>query len=178
MPEPPPPGTPPDLKWGVAHKTHAVRLLDQLGTVRDERDEFDPEELAAETVAAKIGMDSEQIAKALVARGARGYRYGICLAAVPAIAEFDLKALAAASGDRKLHLVAVKLLQALTGYIRGGVTVFDGKNNYPVYVDQSIERFERVSVSAGIRGMQILLCPADYLRLTQAQWSALAQSKK
>jgi Cys-tRNA(Pro)/Cys-tRNA(Cys) deacylase len=86
-----------------------------------------------------------------------------------------------ASLDRKLHLVAVsrvKLLQALTGYIRGGVTVFDGKNNYPVYVDQSIERFERVSVSGGIRGMQLLLCPADDLRLTQAQWSALAQSKK
>jgi Cys-tRNA(Pro)/Cys-tRNA(Cys) deacylase len=70
MPEPPPPGTPPDLKWGVAHKTNAVRLLDQLGILYEMKEyEFDPEEPAAETVAAKVGMDSEQIAKALVARG-------------------------------------------------------------------------------------------------------------
>jgi Cys-tRNA(Pro)/Cys-tRNA(Cys) deacylase len=160
----------------VAHKTNAVRLLDQLGIQYELKEyEFDPEELAAEIVAAKIGMGPERVFKTLVARGDR---YGICLAVVPGNSELDLKALAAASGDRKIHLVAVKQLQTLTGYIRGGVTAFGGKNNYPVYVDQSIERFDRISVSAGIRGMQILLAPADYLRVTQAQLSPLAHRKK
>jgi Cys-tRNA(Pro)/Cys-tRNA(Cys) deacylase len=159
----------------VAHKTNAVRLLDQLGIQYELKEyEFDPEELAAEIVATKIGMSSEQVFKTLVARGDR---YGICLAVVPGNAELDLKALAAASGDRKIQLVAVKQLQALTGYIRGGVTAIGGKKDYPVYVDQSIERFDRISVSAGIRGMQILLAPSDYLRLTKAQLSSLAQRK-
>jgi Cys-tRNA(Pro)/Cys-tRNA(Cys) deacylase len=159
----------------VAHKTNAVRLLDQLGVQYELREyEFDPEELAAEIVATKIGMDAEQVFKTLVARGDR---YGICLAVVPGNAELDLKALAAQSGDRKIQLVAVKQLQALTGYIRGGVTAIGGKKDYPVYVDQSIERFDRISVSAGIRGMQILLAPSDYLRLTKAQLSPLAQRK-
>jgi Cys-tRNA(Pro)/Cys-tRNA(Cys) deacylase len=160
----------------VAHKTNAVRLLDQLGIQYELKEyEFDPEELAAEIVAAKIGMSSEQVFKTLVARGDG---CGICLAVVPGNSELDLKALAVASGDRKMHLLAVKQLLALTGYIRGGVTAFGGKNDYPVYVDQSIERCERISVSAGIRGMQILLAPADYLRLTQAQVLPLAQRKK
>jgi Cys-tRNA(Pro)/Cys-tRNA(Cys) deacylase len=97
---------------------------------------------------------------------------------VPASSELDLKALAAVSGDRKIHLVAAKQLQALTGYIRGGVTAFGGKNEYPVYADRSIERFDRISVSAGIRGMQIVLSPADDLRLTQAQVAPLAKRKK
>jgi Cys-tRNA(Pro)/Cys-tRNA(Cys) deacylase len=159
----------------VAHKTNAVRLLDQLGIQYELKEyEFDPEELAAEIVATKIGMSSEQVFKTLVARGDR---YGICLAVVPGNAELDLKALAAASGDRKIQLVAVKQLQALTGYIRGGVTAIGGKRDYPVYADQSIERFDRISVSAGIRGMQILLAPSDYLRLTKAQLSSLAQRK-
>jgi Cys-tRNA(Pro)/Cys-tRNA(Cys) deacylase len=160
----------------VAHKTNAVRLLDQLGIQYELKEyDFDPQELAAEIVAAKIGMNSEQVFKTLVAGGDR---CGICLAVVPASSELDLKALAAASGDRKIHLVAVKQLQALTGYIRGGVTAFGGKNDYPVYADQSIERFDRISVSAGIRGMQIVLSPADYLRLTQAQVAPLAKRKK
>jgi Cys-tRNA(Pro)/Cys-tRNA(Cys) deacylase len=159
----------------VAHKTNAVRLLDQLGIAYELREyEFDPEELAAEIVAAKIGMGSEQVFKTLVARGDR---CGICLAVVPGNTELDLKALAAASGDRKIQLVAVKQLQALTGYIRGGVTAIGGKKDYPVYVHQSIVRFDRISVSAGIRGMQILLAPSDYLRLTKAQLLPLAQRK-
>ena len=160
----------------MTHKTNAVRWLDQLG-IRYELKEYevDPEELAAEIVAAKIGMGPERVFKTLVARGDR---FGICMAVVPANAELDLKALAAASGDRKIQLVAVKQLQALTGYIRGGVTAIGGKKDYPVYVDQSIERFDRISVSAGIRGMQILLAPSDFVRLTKAQLSGLAHRKK
>jgi Cys-tRNA(Pro)/Cys-tRNA(Cys) deacylase len=88
-----------------------------------------------------------------------------------------LKALAAASGDRKIHLVGVKQLHALTGYIGGGVTAIGGKKDYPVYADQAIERFDKISVSAGIRGLQMVLDPADYQRFTKASLSPLARMK-
>jgi Cys-tRNA(Pro)/Cys-tRNA(Cys) deacylase len=159
----------------VAHKTNAVRLLDQLGIPYELREyEVAPDNLAAETVAAKIGMPPEQVFKTLVARGDRN---GICLAVIPGNAELDLKALAVASGDRKIQLVPVKELQSLTGYIRGGVTALAGKKDYPVYVDETIELFETISISAGIRGMQIVLVPADYLKATRGTLAPLAHPK-
>src|SRR5581483_6807541 len=131
----------------MAHKTNAVRLLDQLGIAYELRDyEVDPEDLAAETVAAKIGMPPEQVFKTLVARGDRN---GICMAVIPGNAELDLKALAAASGDRKIQLIPVKELQGLTGYIRGGVTALAGKKDFPVFVDETVEFFDVISISAG-----------------------------
>src|SRR5579864_8693410 len=122
--------------------------------------EVDPDDLAAETVAAKIGLPPEQVFKTLVARGDRN---GICLAVVPANTELDEKALARLTGDRRLDVVALKEVQPLTGYIRGGVTALAGKRDYPVFVDETVELFDVISVSAGIRGLQILLAPADYL---------------
>jgi Cys-tRNA(Pro)/Cys-tRNA(Cys) deacylase len=86
----------------------------------------------------------------------------------------DLKALAAASGDRKIHLVPVMELQKLAGYIRGGVTALAAKKTFPVYADKSIEQFEVISISAGMRGLQILLAPAGYLRATKATLAAAA----
>jgi Cys-tRNA(Pro)/Cys-tRNA(Cys) deacylase len=160
----------------VAHKTNAVRLLDLLAIRYELREyEVDPENLAAETVATKIGLPPEQVFKTLVARGDRN---GICMAVIPGDAELDLKALAVASGDRKVQLVPVKELQELTGYIRGGVTALAAKKDYPVYVDETIELFDTISISAGIRGMQILIAPYDYLKATKANVAAFAQSKK
>jgi Cys-tRNA(Pro)/Cys-tRNA(Cys) deacylase len=159
----------------VAHKTNAVRLLDELAIRYELREyEVDPEDLAAETVAAKIGLPAHQVFKTLVARGDRN---GICLAVIPGDAELDLKALAAASGDRKVQLVPVKELQGLTGYIRGGVTALAAKKDYPVYVDETIELFDAISISAGIRGMQILIAPPDYLKASKANLAAIAQNK-
>jgi len=159
----------------VAHKTNAVRLLDQLKIPYELREyEVDPEDLAAETVAAKIGLPPEQVFKTLVARGDRN---GICMAVIPGDAELDLKALAAASGNRKIQLVPVKELQALTGYIRGGVTALAGKKDYPVFADETIELFDLISISAGIRGMQILISPADYLKATNATIAPLSSPK-
>jgi Cys-tRNA(Pro)/Cys-tRNA(Cys) deacylase len=160
----------------VAHKTNAARLLDQLSISYELREyEVDPEDLAAETVAAKIGLPPEQVFKTLVARGDRN---GICMAVIPGDAELDLKALATASGDRKIQLIPVKELQGLTGYIRGGVTALAAKKDYPVYVDETIELFDTISISAGVRGLQILIAPSDYLRATKARLAALAQTKK
>ncbi len=156
-------------------KTNAARLLDQMGIHYGLREyEVDPDDLAAETVAAKIGLPAEQVFKTLVARGDRN---GICLAVIPGNAELDLKALALASGDRKIQLAPVKELQALTGYVRGGVTALAAKKDYPVYVDETIELFDIISISAGMRGMQILLAPSDYLKACKAKLAPLAHPK-
>jgi Cys-tRNA(Pro)/Cys-tRNA(Cys) deacylase len=159
----------------MAHKTNAVRLLDQMQVGYELREyTIDPEDLAAETVARKIGLSAGQVFKTLVARGDRN---GICMAVIPGNTELDLKSLAQATGDRSLQLVAVKELQALTGYIRGGVTALAAKKPYPVYVDETVEGFDVISVSAGARGMQILLAPSDYVRVTEATVAALTRDK-
>src|SRR3974390_770675 len=160
----------------MAAKTNAVRLLDQLGIHYELREyEVDPNDLAAETVAAKINLPPERVFKTLVARGDRN---GVCMAVVPGDQELNLKALATAAGERKVELVAVKELQGLTGYIRGGLTALAAKRDFPVYVDETIELFDVISISAGTRGLQILLAPADYLRATKATLAELSQPKK
>jgi Cys-tRNA(Pro)/Cys-tRNA(Cys) deacylase len=153
-------------------KTNAARILDSLGIRYELRDyEVDPDDLSAETVAAKIGMPVEQVWKTLVARGDRS---GVCLAVVPAGAQLDLKALAKLTGDRRTDTVPLKEVQPLTGYVRGGVTALGCKRDYPVYADETIELFDRIAVSAGVRGTQILITPADYLRATGATVGAIA----
>jgi Cys-tRNA(Pro)/Cys-tRNA(Cys) deacylase len=161
-------------------KTNAARLLDQMGIGYELRAyEVDPEDLAAETVAAKIGLPAEQVFKTLVARpvGSKDW-HGAVMAVVPGDQELDLKALAAAAGEKKMELVAVKELQALTGYIRGGVTALAAKREYPVFVDETIELFDVVSISAGMRGLQILIAPGDYLRAVKGRVAALGVPKK
>jgi Cys-tRNA(Pro)/Cys-tRNA(Cys) deacylase len=159
----------------VPAKTNAARLLDQLGIAYELREyEVDPNDLAAETVAAKIGLPPQQVFKTLVARGDRA---GVSMAVIPGDQELDLKALATATGERKIQLVPVKELQSLTGYIRGGVTALAAKRDFPVYVEETIELFDMISISAGQRGLQILLAPADYLRATKATLAALSQPK-
>jgi len=156
-------------------KTNAVRLLDGMGIAYQLRDyAVDPEDLAAESVAAKIGMPPEQVFKTLLARGDRN---GLCFAVIPGNCELDLKALASASGDRKIELVPVKELQSLTGYIRGGVTVLGAKKAFPVFADETIEMWDKISVSAGVRGTQIIIAPQDYLRATRAALAEIARSK-
>jgi len=156
-------------------KTNAVRLLESLGIQYELREyKVDPEDLAAETVALKIGMPAEQVFKTLLARGDRN---GLCFAVIPANCELELKALAAAAGDRKVELVPVRELQALTGYIRGGVTVLGAKKAFPVIADETIQLWEKISVSAGVRGTQIILPPEDYLRATNAKMADIARGK-
>jgi Cys-tRNA(Pro)/Cys-tRNA(Cys) deacylase len=156
-------------------KTNAVRLLESLGVEYELREyAVDPEDLAAEAVAAKIGMPAEQVFKTLLARGDRN---GLCFAVIPGNCELDLKALAAASGDRKIEMVPVKDLQPLTGYIRGGVTVLGAKKAFPVFADETIQLWDRISVSAGVRGTQIILAPEDYLRAINAVLADIARGK-
>ena len=157
-------------------KTNAARLLDQLGIHYELREyDVDPNDLAAETVAAKIGLPPAQVFKTLVVRGERN---GIAMAVIPGDQELDLKALAAAANGRKIQLVPVKELQSLTGYIRGGVTALAAKRDFPVYIDEAIEGFEVVSISAGLRGLQILIAPPDYIRATNGTLAALSHPNK
>jgi Cys-tRNA(Pro)/Cys-tRNA(Cys) deacylase len=122
-------------------------------------------------VAAKVGLPLDQVWKTLVARGDRT---GVLFAVLPGSGSLDLKALARLTGDRSVDTVALKEVQPLTGYIRGGVTVLGAKKPYPVFVDETIELFDQVAVSAGIRGTQIVLAPQDYLRAVGATLGPIA----
>jgi len=156
-------------------KTNATRILDRLGIAYQIREyAVDPNDLSAETVAAKIGLPPEQVFKTLVVRGDRG---GIYLVVIPANNELDGKALACLTGDRKVDLVPLKEIQLLTGYIRGGVTALGAKRDYPVFADETIELFDVISISAGLRGTQVLLAPSDYLHAVNGKVGAIAREK-
>ncbi|MEM8614352.1 MAG: Cys-tRNA(Pro) deacylase [Cyanobacteria bacterium P01_H01_bin.105] len=152
-------------------KTNAARLLDALAIEYQILTyTVDPDNLVAVTTADKLGLPHEQVFKTLVIRGDRN---GICLAVVAANAQLNLKALAKLTQDRKLLPVALKEVQPLTGYIRGGVTALACKKNYPTYVDEWIEAHEHIAVSAGTRGAMLWLTPQDYIQATQAKVGAI-----
>ena len=157
----------------VPVKTNAARILDALGIRYELREyEVDEEDLSAESVARKVRLPPEQVFKTLVCRGDRS---GVLFAVVPAAAELDFKAAARLSGDRSVEMVALREVQPLTGYIRGGVTVLGARKDYPAYADETIELFYVISVSAGARGTQLLLAPSDYLRATKARTGPLTR---
>ena len=153
-------------------KTNAARLLDSAGIGYELREyAVDEDDLSAPHVAEAIGMPAEQVFKTLVARGDRT---GVLLAAIPANSELDLKALATASGNKKVELVALKEVLPLTGYIRGGVSPVGTRKPYPLFVDETAELWDTISVSAGVRGCQMLLAPADLVRATGARLCGIA----
>jgi Cys-tRNA(Pro)/Cys-tRNA(Cys) deacylase len=157
-------------------KTNAARVLDRLGIKYELREyEVDRDDLSAETVATKVGLPPEQLFKTLAVRGDRN---GIYLAAIPGNKELDFKALARLTGDRKVDMLALKEVQDATGYIRGGVTALACKKDYPVYIDELAQVCDVISVSAGMRGLQILLASADYIRAVGAKVVAIAKAKQ
>jgi Cys-tRNA(Pro)/Cys-tRNA(Cys) deacylase len=154
-------------------KTNAARLLDQAGVSYELREyEVDEEDLSAPHVAAAVGMPAGQVFKTLVVRGDRT---GTMLACIPADAELDLKALATASGNRKVELAPLKDVLGLTGYIRGGVSPVGTRKPYPVYLDETADLWDAIAVSAGIRGCQMVLAPGDLARVVEAQRCAIAR---
>jgi Cys-tRNA(Pro)/Cys-tRNA(Cys) deacylase len=155
-------------------KTRAAQALDKLGIAYEIR-EFEEEELGADEAAEKLRIPLAQVFKTLVVQGDRT---GIILACVPGTKTLSLKALARVSGDRKVEMVEKDQIHRLTGYIRGGVSPLGGKRNYPVYVDQSALEQPIVSVSAGMRGMQVFLDPQDLVRATQAKVAAIGAGEE
>ena len=147
-------------------KTNGARFLESLGIAFELREyEVDPEDLAATTVARKIGMPAEQVFKTLLTTGGPG---SFAFAVIPGNAELDFKKLAHTAGMRRAEMAPLKDVQPLTGYIRGGVTIFGAKKAYPVFVDETVILFDAISVSAGARGTQLILSPQDYLRAAAA----------
>jgi Cys-tRNA(Pro)/Cys-tRNA(Cys) deacylase len=147
-------------------RTNAARFLDTLKIPYKLREyEVQPEEFSAVIVAEKIGLPPDQVFKTLLCvTHDREHIFAV----VPGNQELDFKKLAQAAGTRKAEMVSLKDVQPLTGYVRGGVTVFGAKKNFPVYADETIQLFDTISVSAGARGLQMLLSPADYLRASEA----------
>ena len=147
-------------------KTNAARILDRLGISYELLTyPVDESDLSAVHVAQVTGIPLEQLYKTLVVRGDRT---GIFMAVIPGGAELDLKAAAAASGNKRAEMVHLKEVFDLTGYVRGGCSPLGGKKPYPVYCDESIVQHARICVSAGRRGEQLALAPADLVRAAQA----------
>ena len=161
------------MKPPAATKTNAARLLDTLGIPYELRTyEVDPDDLTAISVARKIGLPPEQVFKTLLAHTNTGEHV---FAVIPGDVELDLKKLAHAAKAKKTELASLKEVEPLTGYIRGGVTVMGAKKPFPAFADETIELFDQISVSAGQRGLQILLAPSDYLRAADATLADLTK---
>ena len=156
------------------NKTNAARLLDGLGIPYELRSyEVDPNDLTAISVAHKIGLSPEQVFKTLLAHTSSAEHI---FAVIPGDSELDLKKLAHTAGAKKAELASLKDVEPLTGYIRGGVTVMAARKPFPAFADETIELHEFISISAGLRGLQIILSPADYLRATEATLADLTKS--
>jgi Cys-tRNA(Pro)/Cys-tRNA(Cys) deacylase len=163
------------MKISAPSKTNAARLLDSLNITYELRSyEVDPEDLTAISVARKIGLPAEQVFKTLLSQTNTGDHL---FAVIPGDAELDLKKLAHAAGAKKAELASLKDVEPLTGYIRGGVTVMGARKPFPAYADETIELFDIISVSAGLRGLQLILSPADYLRASNAALADLTKSQ-
>jgi len=162
------------LQWGrYMKKTNAARILDRL-KIKYEIKEYpvDPDDLSAVNVASKVGMSIKMVFKTLVARGDKT---GVLMACIPGDGELDLKQLAVVSGNKKVEMVHLKEVLALTGYIRGGCSPLGAKKEYPVYIDKSAETWDVIAVSAGVRGQQLLLAPADLQQAVKAELADLSR---
>lgn len=147
-------------------KTNAARILDGLGIAYELKTyAVDESDLSAVHVAEMSGLNIEMIFKTLVARGDKT---GVIMAVIGGGDELNLKALARASGNKSVEMIALKELLPLTGYIRGGCSPLGAKKNYPVFVDSRALTLDRISISAGLRGMQIVLAPRDLVRAVNA----------
>lgn len=147
-------------------KTNAARILDGLKIPYEIKTyTVDENDLSAVHVAEVSGLDIATIFKTLVARGDKT---GIIMAVIGGGDELNLKSLAKASGNKSVEMIALKELLPLTGYVRGGCSPLGAKKNYPVYIDSRAVTLEKISVSAGQRGMQLILSPNDLIRAVSA----------
>ena len=154
-------------------KTNAVRAIEWAGVAYELRTyEIDESDLSAERAAAKLSMAPETVFKTLITRGDRT---GPLLACIPAGTELDLRALGEASGNKRVELVPLKEVLDLTGYMRGAVTPLAVKKPYPVFIDETVELWPTVGISGGMRGLEILLAPADLIRVTRATLADIAR---
>lgn len=152
-------------------KTNVIRILESKG-IQHTVSTYDviEEEFDAVSVAEKIGAEHESVFKTLVTHGDKT---SINIFCIPGIMELDLKKAASASGNKRIEMIKMKDLLSLTGYIRGGCSPIGMKKSYPTYIDETAQLFDKIYVSAGIRGMQVQLSPVDLSNLTNALFADL-----
>ena len=153
--------------------TNAMRLLTQAG-ISFETSEYpvDESDLSGVHAAAMLGVDADCVFKTLVVRGERR---GVCVFVIPVAEELDLKKCAAAMGDKKVEMIHVKELPGLTGYVRGGCSPIGMKKKYPTFIDEIATLFDRIYVSAGLRGQQLIIDPQDLRAYTDAAFADLTK---
>ena len=156
-----------------AVKTNAMRLLDAAGIVYTTREyEVDEKDLSGAHVVEQLGLDKDTVFKTLVARGEKN---GIMVFCIPVCEELDLKKAAAVSKDKRVEMIHVKEIQGITGYIRGGCSPVGMKKKYPTYIEETAVLFDRIAVSAGVRGCQIFVDPEELAAFTDASFCSLVK---
>ena len=144
-------------------KTNAVRLLEANSIQHSALTyEVDEDDLSGITVAKKIGVEPEKVFKTLVTRGEKT---GINVFCIPVTEELNLKKAASVCGDKKIEMIKEKELLPLTGYIKGGCSPIGMKKHYPTFIDETAQLFEEISISAGVRGIQIMVKPDDLAKI-------------
>ena len=154
-------------------KTNAARILDRLKIPYEIKTyAVDEEDLSAVHVAETAGIDIQSVFKTLVTRGDKT---GVIMAVINGADEINLKLLAKASGNKSVEMIHLNELLPLTGYIRGGCSPLGAKKDYPVFIDSKALTHEKISVSAGMRGMQLILTPQDLVKATNATVADLVE---
>lgn len=151
----------------MSHKTNAARILDQLNILYEIREyPVDENDLSATHVAEAIGEDPEKIYKTLVLKGTKD---PYLVAVIPGNAQLDLKKIAKASGNKSCEMLPMKDLLSVTGYIRGGCSPIGMKKHYPTFLEEMAVLQDKIIISAGKRGLQIVIKPEDLIRVSAAQ---------
>lgn len=152
--------------------TNALRMVKALGIAVETMEyQWSEDELSAGAVAAKLGVDPDRVFKTIAVRGPAA---GPFLCVVPGSAEVDLKKAAKAVGDKSAEPLPLRELEPLTGYVRGGCSPIGTKKALPVLIDETAQLWDTVLVSAGARGLQMVIAPADLARAAKAEFADLA----
>lgn len=145
-------------------RTKALDILEKEKIPHEVR-EFKASEFTVEETAGALNLPLDMLFKTLVAEGERK---GLVMALVPGDAQLSLSKLAKAMGDKRVEMIDVEDLFRVTGYLKGGCSPLGAKRNFPVFIDEDALLHDRISVSAGLRGVQMLLAPADLQRIARA----------
>ena len=156
---------------GDKTKTNVMRMLEAAGIPYEtSRYEVDESDLSGSHAAGALGADHDCVYKTLVLKGEKT---GYLVCCIPVDEELDLKKTARAAGDKKVEMIHVKELLPLTGYIRGGCSPIGMKKKFPTYIEETAQLYDRIYVSAGMRGCQVSVAPEDLRQMTEGVFAAL-----
>lgn len=156
---------------GKPIKTNALRMLDKAKISYETLEyEIDENDLSGTHLADQIGLPYDMVFKTIVAKGDKTGHIVFC---IPVDREIDLKKAASETGNKRVELIAVKDLLGLTGYIRGGCSPIGMKKQFPTFIDKSAQSHEKITVSAGVRGCQLLINTEILTKFINAEYKDL-----